>query len=190
MPSNVPILPPPPDSPWTITRVRIAAEGFDVVANPLQRRNEIELTDIARVRERRIELAEMAVAERAKTVMQGNRDHILTLREIRAVGACTSAAADAESAAVNPHHHRPLLLVDPGVKTLSARQSSLRDARRVGLAFRRTLQSPCPCRPTDSGRKMWVAARWPPLQTIAHATPGRWLSCGGMKRLAPAVEAP
>ena len=69
--------------------LRIAAEGFDIVANPLQRRDEVELTDIARMRERRIELTEMAVAERAQSVMQGNRDHILTLREIRTVGART-----------------------------------------------------------------------------------------------------
>ena len=66
---------------------RVAAEGFDVVVNPVERGDQVELTDVARVRVFRAagEAGEIEIAEQIQPMIERDEHDVAFLREPHAV---------------------------------------------------------------------------------------------------------
>ena len=151
--------------------VRVAPEGLDVVANPLEGEDQVELGGVARVREVGIELAEMEVSERAESMVERHRDDVLAQRDVASVRALPGAPADGEAAAVDPHHDRAPGAVQPGCEHVEAQAilalyggslgSHAEEAREVPPhALRRVGEGPA------------LGRDGAPVETVPHAGPG------------------
>jgi hypothetical protein len=88
---------------------RIAAEPGDVVADPVQARDEVEHADVAR---RGIflstDLSEVQIAEDVQAMVDRDDHHVAATRERGSVDPRPGAALLGESATVDPEHHRAL----------------------------------------------------------------------------------
>ena len=92
--------------------IRIAAESVDVVAHPLERGDDVEQADAARQREVGTHrVAEIRVAEHVQPMIRCHDHDVVRVREAGAVENASGAGAARKSAAVQPHHHRPLASV-------------------------------------------------------------------------------
>ena len=87
----------------------IAAESRGVVANPFEGGNDIELADVARVRELlSADSREIQVAKNGEAVVDRDHDDVMFSRELLAGIAEETAGAGRVSAAVQPDHDRAL----------------------------------------------------------------------------------
>ena len=90
--------------------IRIAAEALDVVAHPLERRDQVLHADVGCARPfLAAQAGKMQEAKEVEAVIDGDDDDILFLREIRAVVEQVVTGAGREAAAVHPHHDRAAL---------------------------------------------------------------------------------
>ncbi len=90
--------------------LRAAAEGVDVVADPLERGDQVEHAEIARVREllsRARQARQKQIAKCVQPVRHRHDDHVVFAGELVAVIEGGVAGPGSESAAVQPHHDRP-----------------------------------------------------------------------------------
>ncbi len=101
----------PADSPKMVTLLRIAAEGRDVVAHPLQRGDLIEDAVVAGRRRTRLggQRRMREEAHRPEAIVDGDQ-HDALLRQRGAVVPGSRAGAGHQRAAVDPHHDRPRLV--------------------------------------------------------------------------------
>ncbi len=91
---------------------RIAAERLDVVAHPSQRRDDVLLSRVGRLRELAAEdPAEVQVAENVEAMIDAHADHVVIARQVLAGVAGRAAAALVVAAAVEPDHDRALAAV-------------------------------------------------------------------------------
>ena len=91
---------------------RIAAELRDIVAHPLQRRDQIEHPDVARLGKFVVaEAGEKRVAQRAEAMIDAHRHHVAAPHQIAAVVNQRRARTRHEAAAMQPDHHGPLARV-------------------------------------------------------------------------------
>ena len=82
MPSSVPTLMPPADSPKIVTFAGIAAEGRDVVAHPGERGDLIEQPGVRGARELFArQLGQVQEAERAEPVVDGHHHDVAAPHE-------------------------------------------------------------------------------------------------------------
>ena len=119
VPSSVPTLMAPADSPNTRDVRGIAAEGRDVLPHPGERRDLIEQTRIGRrVLRFALERRQMQEAERAEPVVDRHHHDVAAPGEARAVVDGLRSRAGGEGAAVEPDQHRPATRASaPGVQT-------------------------------------------------------------------------
>ena len=106
---------------------RIAAERGNVAPHPLQQRNLIEHTVIARctVAAFPAQCRRCEEAKRAEAIVEGHHDDALA-RQVLAVELRIGGGAFVEAAAIDPDEHRPALARRrAAVQTFTVRQSSL-----------------------------------------------------------------
>ncbi len=85
----------------------IAAEAIDVVADPLEARDDVLLSCVAGVREGlAAELREMDEAEDVQPVRDADDDHVVAARQVGAVVRQRGRRSAGVAAAVQPDHHR------------------------------------------------------------------------------------
>src|SRR5678815_3475115 len=85
--------------------IRVAAEGRDVVAHPLQRGHYIQNPGV-----RRADLRKVKETKRVETMVDAEHHDIVLPRHVRAVVHRVAAVAAGESAAVQPDHHWTLCI--------------------------------------------------------------------------------
>jgi hypothetical protein len=86
----------------------VAAECLDVVANPAQRRDLIELAEVRAGSEPvATVLGEREIAERTESIIDGHDHRVAALRERATVVHRRAARAEREGSAVDPEQHRP-----------------------------------------------------------------------------------
>ncbi len=84
----------------------VAAESPDIVADPLERRDDVEHTGISGRREFfAADLLQLQVTERAEAVVDRHNDHVAPGAQIGSVVPGRIAGAGDERAAVTPEHH-------------------------------------------------------------------------------------
>ena len=91
--------------------VRIAAERFDIVPNPLQRIHDVQQTHIARSCVFLTVCGQIQMAEHIETMVHRNHHHVLAFAQIRAVVVAFVGGPRGEAAAVQPHHNRTVAVV-------------------------------------------------------------------------------
>ena len=110
------MIPAPADSPNSVTRVRITAEGGDVVAHPSQRSKHVAQPEVGvETAARRAERGQVEESERSEPVGDGDDDDVAAAGQHPAVVERLARRAQDVGAAVNPHHHR-LSVTGSGVR--------------------------------------------------------------------------
>ena len=85
---------------------RVAAELRDVVAHPLERGDDVEHADVARVGELVAEMRHVEEPEDAEPMVDTDDDHVVVARQVREVVQRPRRRPDRHAAAVQPHEHR------------------------------------------------------------------------------------
>ena len=90
---------------------RVAAKARDVVAHPLQRRDDVQHAHVAGIRELRARRAQIQMPDDVQAMVDAHDDDIAGPRQVRAVVAERRPGPVGVAAPMNPHHHGALASV-------------------------------------------------------------------------------
>ena len=114
---------------------RIAPEGGNIVAHPLQCQDQVELPDIAAIGKARVEPREIEIAQRVEAVVDGHDHHIAARRQRLPIVERIGDAAVRIGPAVDVEHHR-LARAGIGLRRPDIEVQAVFVLRTIGAALR------------------------------------------------------